>query len=280
MAKPIKLRSFVRSVWLGWLVCAVACALAGVAHVTYEVALGHSAFVSGWILVAAMVFLTVYNLRKKLDFLPAVFSSRHWLWGHFVVGYLSIWLFVLHVGTGLPEGILETTLWLQFVGVIASGIFGHYVSRRFPPLLADRGHEVLFERIPALIRVQRQRVEAAALRAAQEGESTAIPEFYTTRLVGFLGGTRNFFSHLFNSRRPLERLLRGLEGLEKVSGRAEQEILAELREALQAKDDLDFHAAHQSILKYWLFVHVPLAYSLLVVMVVHVVLAYSFGGIP
>ena len=280
MAKPIKLRSFVRSVWVGWVAFALACALASAAHLTYEVALGHSAFVSGWVLVAAMVFLTLYNLRKKLDFLPALFSSRHWLWAHFVVGYLSVWLFVLHVGTGLPEGILESTLWLQFVGVIASGIFGHYVSRRFPPLLADRGQEVLYERIPTLIRIQRERVEAAALRAASEGESTAIPEFYTERLVRFLGGTRNFAAHLFNSRRPLERLLRGLEGLEKLSGRGEQEILGEIRLALEAKDDLDFHYAHQSILKYWLFFHVPLAYSLLVVMVVHIVLAYSFGGIP
>lgn len=277
-SKSKDLRSFVRTSWLSWAACLVLGAITWVLHATHEIALTHRAFISGWALVAAMVFLTLYNLRKKVDFLPAIFASRHWLWAHLVVGYWSVWVFVLHVGVGLPEGILETLLWIQFVVVIASGVFGHYISRRFPRLLADRGQEALFQRIPVLIRTQRLRVEAAVLRAAAEGESSAIPEFYTAHLIAFLAGPRNLVAHLMNSRRTRERLLRALDGLEKVSARGQVEVIAELREAVCGKDDLDFHYAHQAMLKYWLFLHVPLAYSLLLVAALHVVLAYAFGG--
>lgn len=277
-SKAKDLRSFVRSSWLSWAACVVLGAITWGLHAVHEIALTHRAFISGWALVGAMIFLTLYNLRKKLDFLPAFFASRHWLWAHLVVGYWSVWVFVLHVGVRLPEGILESILWVQFVVVIASGVFGHYISRRFPRLLADRGQEVLFQRIPVLIRDQRLRVEAAVLRAAAEGESSAIPEFYTEHLLPFFAGPSNFMGHLFNSRRTRERLLRALDGLEKVSARGQVEVVAELREAVNGKDDLDYHHAHQALLKYWLFLHVPLAYSLLVVAALHVVLAYAFGG--
>jgi hypothetical protein len=278
VGKPIKLKSFVRSTWTGWTACALLGAMGWVLHVAHDIALSHRAFVSGWALVVAMVLLTIYNLRKKIDFLPAVFSSRHWLWAHLVTGYLSVFLFVLHVGLRLPEGLLETTLWIQFVVVIGSGIAGHYVSRRFPHLLSDRGQEVLYERIPVLIRQQRERVEEAVLSAAR-GDSLEIPEFYQQRLADYFAGPRHLWQHLFKSRRPVQVLLRGLDGLEKLSGRGEQEVIEEVRAAILAKDDLDFHHAHQTVLKYWLFLHVPLAYSLLVVMSLHVVLAYAFGGI-
>ncbi|MBL4849391.1 MAG: hypothetical protein JKY65_28010 [Planctomycetes bacterium] len=277
--KPRELGSFVRSVRFSVAIFTLLGLVTWAIHVAHEIALSHPALISGWALVGAMIFLTLYNLRKKLDFLPAFFASRHWLWGHLVIGYWSVWAFVLHVGVRLPDGILETVLWLQFVGVVASGVFGHYVSRRFPALMADRGQEALYERIPVLIRAQREHVAEVVLRVAREGESTAIPDFYTEHLLDFLSGTRNGLAHLLSSHRHREKLLRALDALEQISQREEVEVVHELREIVSGKDDLDYQYAHMSVLKYWLFFHVPLAYSLLVVSALHVVLAYAFGGI-
>lgn len=271
--------AFARERWGSWTVAAVLGALVWAGHVTHDVAMSHPGFLTGWVLVVLMVFLTIYNLRKKLDFLPGMFSSRKWLWAHLVGGYLSVWVFVLHVGLRLPEGWLESGLWLLFWGVIASGVFGHYISRRFPPLLADRRQEVLFERVPVLIAELRARAEAAVLRAAREGDSTNIPDFYRERLSDFLAGPRHGWQHILDSARPLEDLLRGLDNLGRLCSNAEQEILDDLRETVEAKDHLDFQYIHQWLLKVWLIVHVPMAYSLVVVMTLHVVLAYAFGGI-
>jgi len=43
-----------------------------------------------------------------------------------------------------------------------------------------------------------------------------------------------------------------------------------------AKNNLDYQHALQMVLKGWLFVHIPLTYSLIVVAAVHGVLAYAF----
>lgn len=48
---------------------------------------------------------------------------------------------------------------------------------------------------------------------------------------------------------------------------------------MREKDDLDYKYVHMAVLKYWLFVHIPLSYSLMLVAVLHVVLVHAFGGI-
>ena len=44
----------------------------------------------------------------------------------------------------------------------------------------------------------------------------------------------------------------------------EREVMHALRELVERKDDLDFQVALQTTLKYWLFLHIPLTYSLLI----------------
>ena len=51
-----------------------------------------------------------------------------------------------------------------------------------------------------------------------------------------------------------------------------------LAELVKRKDDLDYHSAVQGRLKVWLFVHIGLTYSLLVVAIMHVVLVHAFSG--
>jgi hypothetical protein len=47
---------------------------------------------------------------------------------------------------------------------------------------------------------------------------------------------------------------------------------------VRRKDDLDFHAARQGLLKTWLFVHIALTYALIALALLHGLLASAFGG--
>ena len=58
----------------------------------------------------------------------------------------------------------------------------------------------------------------------------------------------------------------------------ERESLERLSDLVCQKDDLDYHHALQATLKGWLFVHIPLTYSLWILVVLHLVLAYAFTG--
>ena len=54
--------------------------------------------------------------------------------------------------------------------------------------------------------------------------------------------------------------------------------MKEFEDRVCAKDDLDYQYAMQATLKYWLFLHVPLTYSLLVFILSHMVLVFAFSG--
>jgi hypothetical protein len=47
---------------------------------------------------------------------------------------------------------------------------------------------------------------------------------------------------------------------------------------VRRKDDLDFHAARQGLLKSWLFLHIALSYTLTVIGLTHGLLALAFRG--
>ncbi len=139
---------------------------------------------SGWILLAVMLFLASYNLRKKLTY-PPLLSSATWLQLHVYVGLLSVVLFLSHIGWRMPNGLFEGALAVVYVCVAASGLVGLALSRLIPGRLTVRGEDVLFERIALYRRQLRERAEAVIVESAHESGTTTLSEFYSRRLSDF-----------------------------------------------------------------------------------------------
>lgn len=239
---------------------------------TWTYSLHDASFLTGWLLLGLVVALTLFNVRKKLPFLPLL-PARTWLRVHVWVGLVTVFVFLLHAGPRVPNGVLEGTLAALFAVVALSGIAGLFLSRVVPSRLRTRGELVLFQRQPKLLRRLRERLEDRV----DELESTAVSDFYVRRLLPFFEEHRNFWWHLAQSRRPRRELVDGLEGLERYLDAEERETVREIEELIRKKDDLDYHRAHQLLLKGWLFVHVPVTYSLLVVAVVHAAVAHGWS---
>ena len=232
-------------------------------------------FLTGWILLAAILVLTFYNARKKLPFLP-LGNSEAWLQIHIYLGFLTVLLFVIHLNFRLPRGGFEIALAWLFVLVAGSGMVGLLFSRVLPRRLATRGGEVIYEAIPALR--HSLRTEAEKLAAGPEATSPVIAEFYARRLSGFFGGRGNGWLHLAESRRRLNALLAEIEDVRRTGNEAERATLERLALLVRQKDSLDYHRSLQLALKLWLFVHIPLTYGLLVFIALHIVLVFGFSG--
>src|SRR3954447_5374669 len=143
-----------------------------------------SAFTSGYLLIACVLLLAAYNLRKRLPFLP-VGKSSTWLQLHIYVGIGSVGLFVLHAGVHWPTGILNSALAVLYWATAASGFIGLYMTRTIPPQFARAGEPVIFERIPALrSRVQRQ-ANQTVLDSVPPSGATPLADFYSSRLYAF-----------------------------------------------------------------------------------------------
>jgi hypothetical protein len=103
-------------------------------------------------------------------------------------------------------------------------------------------------------------------------------DLYTTHLRDFFQGQRNFTAHLIGSQRPLKRLTDEIDNLSSYVDQHSQEKLAAIKNLVVEKDRLDFARVYLGLTKGFLFVHVPVTYALMVLMVLHVLVVYAFSS--
>ncbi|MCS7049051.1 MAG: hypothetical protein NZ483_07140 [Verrucomicrobiae bacterium] len=212
-------------------------------------------YLTGWVLLAVMLVLTLFNARKKLPFLPML-SARVWLVSHIALGFFSAAIFVWHAGW--PHGWFNWLLTAVYAAVMISGVVGWIWSRTIPRQLTALGEEVIWETIPA---------RRAQLRA--QAEAMAI----TSPVVG-----RFYLENLSGSWTDAERNLRVLRD---TLGETERALADRLAAILREDALLATHYRLQGRLKGWLFVHIPLTYALLVLTAAHVIVVYAFSrGAP
>ncbi|HEY3860410.1 MAG TPA: hypothetical protein VGO59_00865 [Verrucomicrobiae bacterium] len=243
----------------------------------YSGRLAHLSYLNGWALLAVILLLTLYNGRKKLSFLPLL-TSEQWLQFHIYAGLLTGVLFAVHISGRIPTGWFQGILAWLYILVMISGFFGLYISRAIPKRLTIRGGEVLFERIPAVRRQLREQAEKLALQSIGESKSGTIADFYLRELKDFFSRPLNGPSHLSENDGPVNRLLNKISDVNRYLNDQERATLDKIAALVRQKDGLDYHYAHQFLLKLWLFTHIPLTYCLLLVTLVHVVLVFAFSG--
>ena len=271
------MRGFLRRrlLW-GSLLVAASVAVASV-YVVWAGATTRAAYLSGWLLFAVMVLLTGYNWFKKIPYLP-LGRSEVWLEFHIYAGLFTGVLFLLHVRLRWPTGWFEIVLTVLYAIVMVSGVLGIIISRGWPKRLTARGGEVPYDRIPVIRRQLREQAEALALNSVAESKSATIAEFYTRRLHDFFAGPQNFLSHLLEIRLPLNALLNELGDLNRFLNEQERKVTAQLVTLVRQKDGLDYQRALQLTLRLWLFVHIPVTYSLMLWAIAHIVLVYGFSA--
>jgi hypothetical protein len=239
--------------------------------------LGSPEFTTGYVLLGAVLFLALYNIRKKLPFLP-LGSSAAWLQWHLYVGMGSAGLFALHAGPAWPNGALETLLALGYLLTFGSGLVGLYLTRAIPRQLSRVGEEVIFERIPAFRRHVAREADSTVLGAVAASGATTLADFYTARLYDFIHRPRKA-SYLVWPTSALRRsLMREMQDVRRYLSDQEQAACERLFAFTRRKDDLDFHEARQKLLKLWLFAHIALTCVLVLLALVHGLVVHAFHG--
>ncbi len=247
-----------------------------------EAALRPAALHTGFGLLALCAFLTLFNARKKLSFLP-LGSAKAWLRFHVGVGWLSVVLFGFHVGWGWPRSGFNSVLAAVFLVVALSGVVGIWLSRHLPPRLARSGEPLTYERLPRLraeLAAEARRLclpppgdEAAKDEAA---ESTTFGDFYVRRLHPYLHSRAPWLLALRDVDARHRAVAADLRALRRYMNDAEHTRADELASLIDATRNLDFQQSAQRLLKLWLFVHIPFTYGLLILVAAHVLIILAY----
>ena len=236
-----------------------------------------TAFMTGYLLLAAVAFLALYNIRKHLPFLP-LGSSAAWLQWHLYIGMGTVGVFALHAGVALPHGVLDSALAGVYLLTVGSGLVGLYLARTIPAQLARVGEEVIYERIPAYRQQVRQRARELVLESVAASGSTTLADFYSSRMLDFFDQPRALGYQLRPTTKQRRALMREMHDVRRYLSDHEQGCCEKLFALVRRKDDLDFHESRQKLLKTWLFVHIGLTCVLVLLATLHGLLAHAFYG--
>ena len=154
--------------------------------------------------------------------------------------------------------------------------YGLYVTRILPKRLTAVNEEIIFERIPAFRQKLAAQARVIALEACETSE--VLAKFYSNRLIHFFERPRSLAYMVSPSGGKRRQLVGEIEALDRFLGDEQRTASRKLAGLVRQKDDLDFHRAIQGRLKIWLFAHIGVTYSLLIVAVVHGVMAHAFSG--
>lgn len=236
----------------------------------------NSSWFTGYVMFAAVIFLAAFHWRKKLSFLPALGSAATWMQIHIYLGLSTFFIFGFHVHWTIPNGPLEQVLAAVYLAVALSGVYGLYLTRVLPKRLAIVKRQVVFEQIPRL----RFELCDRARKAVFDGDGTdeTLARFYVNHVAEFLERPRGFAFAMNPSGRQCKRLISELIGLDRYLSQSHRETSRSLMQLVREKDDLDYHDALQSRLKFWLIGHIAMTYSLLTFAVMHTFLVHVYAG--
>lgn len=223
-----------------------------------ERSLGKASIVTGYALYAVVLSLGFFKVRKRLLVLP-LGTVREWMLAHLVLGAVSIPLYFQHTGGLWPGGRYEQVLALAFYFVTLSGIAGYILQRLLPGRIADLEGEYIYERIPNELATLREEVEALVLKAVRELGSDTLGRYYTESLEWFFWRPRFLLGHIVGSGRSSSWIRSRITALRRYLSDREREYLLQIEAIALRKSRVDGHYALQSVLKLWLFIHVPAA---------------------
>ncbi|QDT00631.1 hypothetical protein [Adhaeretor mobilis] len=268
---------FARRRWINATISVALVALVALWVRFVESSLGRSAYHTGWLLLAMLVALASYSLRKRLPVLP-LGRSAIWLQAHLYIAFASVGIFLLHIQFRWPNGILESILACVFAATIISGLVGLYWTRTIPKKLAKVGEEVLYEEIPRLRVILRDRAQNMVLATVRTSGEATLGEYYEQRLRSYFARPRGWRYRLRPSSDVRKALMADLTEATRYFSDTERKSAEQLFSLVRRRDDLDYHDALQWRLKTWLFVHVALTYPLLLLALAHGWLAHLFAG--
>ncbi len=253
------------------LLCLVLIAGYLVLHLVYQPYTVHSKIGWAYGISACVLFFLVaaYSLRRRFMNLTTrlkLGSTRVWLNFHLYGGMLFLLLMFMHTGFHLPHGQLSWCLWSISLLTVFTGLLGRALQRWIPKVLASGlSVEVLFERIPDL--VDQLRLKSEALCAMSEPSVQALYQQY---LAPAMASPRLDMIYFVDITGGIQSRLGRLHYLHEFLKPEDVHRLKELEANYKAKLEIDAHYTLQQALRLWLFLHVPPALVLLLLICIHV----------
>jgi hypothetical protein len=219
-----------------------------------------------------MMIAGLYPLRRRLLVRPLK-TAQAWLQFHIYGSSLAALLVLAHTGFGLPRGRFGWLLYGLTLWVTVSGLIGVLLQKTLPSLLSRRLQvEAIYERIPGMVEELRARARQLAT-----GASDIVRRFHETEVDPLLASLSPSWAVVLGADiDPVTRSAAFAQVESFVTDASERARIAELKQIVSTKIELDAHYSVQRLLRRWPILHVPAALALLATVIGHIAVVWYF----
>ncbi len=241
---------------------------------------------------ALMVYAGMLSALRKVPRWTWLGARKTWLRGHIWLGLLSCVFLLCHSGFHLG-GPLEFSLWIIYLLVLVTGIYGLFMQWLMPRMITVRVPcEAPYEQIPHICLVMRQKADDLVDAicgphdpgAAQPENTMGAVQFATSGKLQlrefYERDVRPFLDPRVPREAPLLNPLIAESRFSKVRALPDlvdaRDSIGELARLCEERRSLAIQTRLYFWLHSWLLVHIPLSVALLVLGVAHVVTALFY----
>ncbi|MFZ4740493.1 MAG: hypothetical protein ACOYLE_04965 [Bacteroidales bacterium] len=219
-----------------------------------------------------LIGVLVYMLRKRFRTFSRIGLLKHWLEFHIFLCTLGPILVLYHTSFKFG-GIVAISFW-SMVAVFASGIIGRYIYIQIPRTI--EGRELSLSEVNNL-KTDIETTLKDNINLDNESYNEIIK--LTKKKVGIYHD--NFLINYFKTYIDDRKTLKHVKSIIKHSNLSKNEysnIINLLKNEISLNRKIERLTTMQNLLKYWHVAHLPFAFIMLIVMIVHVVIAIMFGS--
>ncbi|MEI6854018.1 MAG: hypothetical protein WCL06_14325 [Bacteroidota bacterium] len=220
-----------------------------------------------------LIGVLIYMLRKRLRFLFRLGQLKYWLEFHIFLCTLGPILVLYHTSFKFG-GIVAISFW-SMVAVFVSGVIGRFIYIQIPRSI--EGRELSLGEVKNM-KTDIESVLSYSSNSLDEASREEIVNL-TKRKIGMVHS--NLLSGYFKTLSDDRISLRRAKTIIKQNGLNHSEsknIMHLLKNEISLNRKIDRLTGMQRLLKYWHVAHLPFAFIMLIVMIIHVVIAIMFGA--
>lgn len=252
-----------------------------------------------------MLYAGLIGARKKVP-TWRIGRATTWMKGHIWLGLLTVPLILYHSAFRWG-GAVEIALWVCFIAIIVSGVYGLILQQYIPRIMSQRAPmETVYEQIHSVCHAMRNETDdlieticgplpehVKPKKTEEEGGEPSKVAFEKARrkkiepakpgseplLTFYLNDIRPFLDPIFNRHSRLADAAHSESRFEQMRKRLPPDFenqLDQLSLFCEERRQLALQSRLHHWLHGWLFLHVPLSFALLALGVIHAVTAVYY----
>ncbi len=226
--------------------------------------IGHGLGIIGSLMIVFAVFS--YMARKRIHRFSRIGILKYWLEMHIFLCTLGPVLILFHT-TFKFGGIVAVSFW-SMVAVVISGVIGRFIYIQIPRTI--EGRELSLHELDDI----KGETNKQLRKTVTLDES--IYELIDNSAETKSKGSGNLFWSSSEERVAIKKIRNELK-TQNVHRDKTREIVQSFKDQISLKRKIERLVTMQKLFEYWHVAHLPFALVMLVIMIIHVVVAITFG---